>query len=325
MSEVVFYLKDKLKGELIQTHSSFVIITDEFVYKIKKPVNFGFLDYSTLEKRLFYSYKELEINKRFCEDVYLGVIPIIKINNTYELSQEDIDDALVVEYAVKMKRVKDELFMINKLNSLKEEDIKNVAKKIAYFHSQSKKMYDFDVYNQMKFNTDENFEQTKEFIGKTIEQEDYEFIKDKVNSFYEKHKDLFYKRQKEGYVIDGHGDIRLEHVVIDKDNICIMDAIEFNDRFRIQDQINDMCFLSMELDLKGYRDFSKIYEDTYKSATKDEDFDIFLNFYKSYRAYVRGKVTSFLLKDPHIENKDSAIQNAKKLFKLSKEYADLIV
>jgi Uncharacterized protein conserved in bacteria len=198
MSDLIYYLRENLRGELVQTHSSFVIITDEFVYKIKKPVNFGFLDYSTLEKRLFYSYKEVEINKRFCEDVYLGVIPIIKINNTYELSQEDIDDALVVEYAVKMKRVKDELFMINKINSLKEEDIKNVAKKIAYFHSQSKKMYDFDVYNQMKFNTDENFEQTKEFIGKTIEQEDYEFIKDKVNSFMKSIKIFFIKGKKKG-------------------------------------------------------------------------------------------------------------------------------
>ncbi len=75
-----------------------------------------------------------------------------------------------------------------------------------------------------------------------------------------------------------------------------------------------MCFLSMELDFKDYRHFSKIYEDTYKSVTKDEDFEIFLDFYKCYRAYVRGKVTSFLLNDPHIENKDSVVENAKRLF-----------
>jgi len=315
MSEVVFYLKEKLKGELIQTHSSFVIITDDIVYKIKKPVNFGFLDYSTLEKRKLYSYKELEINKRLCSDIYIDVLPISKINDSYEFSDKNI-----VEYAVKMKRVSDELFMINRLKDLNNKDIENIAKRVARFHLETKKVYDFDVYNQMKFNTDENFEQTKEFIGKTIEQEDYDFIKDKVNSFYQKRKDLFYKRQKEGYVVDGHGDIRLEHVVMTKD-ICIMDAIEFNDRFRIQDQINDMCFLSMELDLKGYRDFTKIYEDTYKNATKDEDFEIFLDFYKCYRAYVRGKVTSFLLNDPHVENKSSIVESAKRFFKLAKEYA----
>ncbi|MGC8588515.1 MAG: gluconokinase, partial [Hydrogenobaculum sp.] len=315
MSEVVFYLKDKLKGELIQTHSSFVIITDDVVYKIKKPVNFGFLDYSTLEKRKLYSYKELEINKRLCSDIYIDVLPISKIDDGYEFSDKNI-----VEYAVKMKRVNDELFMINRLKDLTNKDIENVAKRVARFHLETKKVYDFDVYNQMKFNTDENFEQTKEFIGKTIEQEDYDFIKDKVNSFYQKHKDLFYKRQKEGYVVDGHGDIRLEHVVMVKD-ICIMDAIEFNDRFRIQDQINDMCFLSMELELKGYKDFAKIYEDTYKNATKDKDFEIFLDFYKCYRAYVRGKVTSFLLNDPHVENKDSVVESAKRFFKLAKEYA----
>lgn len=319
MSEVVFYLKEKLKGELIQTHSSFVIITDDVVYKIKKPVNFGFLDYSTLEKRKLYSYKELEINKRLCSDIYIDVLPISKIDYSYEFSDKNI-----VEYAVKMKRVNDELFMINRLKDLNNKDIENVARRVARFHLETRKVYDFDVYNQMKFNTDENFEQTKEFIGKTIEQEDYNFIKDKVNSFYQKRKDLFYKRQKEGYVVDGHGDIRLEHVVLVKD-ICIMDAIEFNDRFRIQDQINDMCFLSMELELKGYKDFAKIYEDTYKNVTKDEDFEIFLDFYKSYRAYVRGKVTSFLLNDPHVENKDSVVESAKRFFKLAKEYATNVI
>ncbi|MGC8676714.1 MAG: gluconokinase [Hydrogenobaculum sp.] len=319
MSEVVFYLKDKLKGELIQTHSSFVIITDDVVYKIKKPVNFGFLDYSTLEKRKLYSYKELEINKRLCSDIYIDVLPISKIDDGYEFSDKNI-----VEYALKMKRVNDELFMINRLKDLTNKDIKNVAKRVARFHLETKKVYDFDVYNQMKFNTDENFEQTKEFVGKTIEQEDYDFIKDKVNSFYQKHKDLFYKRQKEGYVVDGHGDIRLEHVVMVKD-ICIMDAIEFNDRFRIQDQINDMCFLSMELELEGYKDFAKTYEDVYKNVTKDKDFEIFLDFYKCYRAYVRGKVTSFLLNDPHVENKDSAVESAKRFFKLAKEYATNII
>ncbi len=319
MSEVVFYLKDKLKGELVQTHSSFVILTDKFVYKIKKPVNFGFLDYSTLEKRKLYTYKELEINKRLCADIYIEVLPVSKTDDGYEFSDKNI-----VEYALKMKRVKDELFMINRLNVLKDEDLENVAKVVANFHIKTDKVYDFDLYEQMKFNTDENFEQTKEFIEKTISQEDYNFIKDKVNNFYKNHKDIFVRRQKEGYVVDGHGDIRLEHVVMGE-NICIMDAIEFNDRFRIQDEINDMCFLSMELDFKGYRHFSRLYEEAYKNIIKDEDFNILLDFYKCYRAYVRGKVTSFLLNDPHIENKEEVLEKARKFFKLSKEYANSIV
>ncbi len=319
MSEVVFYLKDKLKGYLVQTHSSFVILTDEFAYKIKKPVNFGFLDYSTLEKRKFYSYKELEINKRLCPDAYIEVLPISKTDDGYEFSEKN-----VVDYALKMKRIRDEFFMINRLNTLNEKDLENIAKVVAEFHMNATKVYDFDLYQQMKFNTDENFEQTKVFVGKTIEEEDYNFIKNKVNSFYEHHKDLFIKRQKEGYVIDGHGDIRLEHIVMGN-NICIMDGIEFNDRFRIQDKINDMCFLSMELDYRGYRNFSKVYENAYKSITKDKDFDTLLNFYKCYRAYVRGKVTSFLLNDPHIENKEEVINTATKLFKLSKEYANSTV
>lgn len=316
MSEVVFYLKDYLNGELVQTHSSFVILTKDFAYKIKKPVNFGFLDYSSLEKREYYIKKELEINKRLCPYIYLEVLPISKVGNTYEFSDKNI-----LEYALKMKRVDDNLFLINKLDKISPEDMKNIAKVVANFHINAQKVYDIDLYETMRFNTDENFSQTKEFIDKTISKEDYNFIKDRVNNFYKSHKTLFDKRQKEGFVVDGHGDIRLEHVVMGN-NICIMDGIEFNDRFRIQDQINDMCFLSMELDLRGYYEFSKIYEKTYKDITNDEDFDILINFYKCYRAYVRGKVSSFLLNDPHIDNKDKIIKEASKLFRLSKEYAE---
>ncbi len=316
MSDIVFYLKDYLKGELVQTHSSFVILTKDFAYKIKKPVNFGFLDYSTLEKRKYYIKKELEINKRLCPDVYLEMLTISKIDNTYEFSDKN-----PVEYILKMKRVDDNLFLINRLDKITIKDIKNIARVVAEFHLNAKKIYDMSLYDMMKFNTDENFSQTKEFIDKTISKEDYEFIKDRVDNFYKSHKTLFDKRQEVGYVVDGHGDIRLEHVVM-SDKICIMDVIEFNDRFRIQDQINDMCFLSMELDLRGYYEFSKVYEESYKDITKDEDFDTLINFYKCYRAYVRGKVSSFLLNDPHIEDKDSIIKGASKLFRLAKEYAE---
>lgn len=316
MPEIVFYLKEVLNANLVQTHSSFVLITKDFVYKIKKPVNFGFLDYSTIQKRKLYIYKELEINKRLCKDIYIEVLPISKIEDRYEFSDKNI-----VEYALKMKRVDDSLFLVNRLDKTNKEDMESIARVVANFHIKAKKVYDIDSFSQMKFNTDENFDQTKEFIGKTIDAKDYDFIQNAVERFYAKYKGLFLEREKRGFIVDGHGDIRLEHIVLGE-SICIMDAIEFNDRFRIQDQINDMCFLSMELDLRGFYSLSKIYEDTYKNITKDADFDILINFYKCYRAYVRGKVSSFLLNDEHIEDKESIISNASKLFKLSKSYAE---
>ncbi|RMH07709.1 MAG: gluconokinase, partial [Aquificota bacterium] len=160
----------------------------------------------------------------------------------------------------------------------------------------------------------------------TIKEDTYEYIKEKTNSFYKRYADLFEKRIKDGRIVDGHGDIRLEHVAFLEEGICVFDCIEFNERFRCGDMLNDMCFLSMELDFEGRQDLSKVYEEEYKKATGDEEFEVFLPFFKCYRAYVRGKVNSFLLDDPHLslEEKEKAKERARKLFELSERYAQLI-
>lgn len=320
--ELVEYLLKELNGKLIQTHVSWVIIPSDkrFVLKIKKPVNFGFLDYSTLEKRKLYCEKEVELNRRLCPWVYEGVVPISKVGDKYVLGSAEN----VVEYAVKMKYIPEGRLLINRLNEVSEDDIKKVARRVAEFHQKAKPVPEFGKIEVIKYNTDENFEQTEPFIGITIDRDTYEGIRERTNRFYEEYKELFRKRIEESKIRDGHGDIRLEHVAFLDKGICIFDCIEFNDRFRYGDVINDMCFLSMELDFYGKRDLSKVYEETYKTITgeRDEEFYPLLNFYKAYRAYVRGKVTSFLLNDKGIseEQKEQIKEKAEKLFNLSLEY-----
>ncbi len=312
-------LVEKLKGKLIQTHTSWVILLDDIVYKIKKPVNFGFLDYSTLEKRKLFCEREVELNRRLCSYIYLGVVPISMVNGDPQIE----NSSNVVEYAVKMRRIDDKNLLINRLNDIKDEEIRSIARKIACFHKNARKTPEYGRIEVMKFNTDENFEQVKPFIGKTISAEDYEYIKEKTNSFYERYSYLFNKRISEGKIVDGHGDIRLEHVAFLDEGICIFDCIEFNERFRCGDMVNDMCFLSMELEFMDRRDLAKVYEETYFGETKDEEFYTVLPFFKTYRAFVRGKVYSFMLNDPHIkgEEKEMALKKAKGFFSLSREYA----
>ena len=320
--DLIRYLLKELNGELVQTHVSWVIIPSHkrFVLKIKKPVNFGFLDYSTLEKRKSYCEKEVELNRRLCPWVYEGVVPISKVGDRYILG----DNSNVVEYAVKMRYIPPERLLINRLNEVSNDEIKKVALRVADFHQKAKEVPEYGKIEVIKYNTDENFEQTKPFIGITIDRDLYEEIKEKTNRFYRDYKELFQKRIEEGKIRDGHGDIRLEHVAFLDGGICIFDCIEFNDRFRYGDVINDMCFLSMELDFYGRPDLAKVYEETYKTAMgeKDEEFYPLLNFYKAYRAYVRGKVTSFLLNDEGIpeKQKDQIKEKAKKLFTLAGEY-----
>ncbi len=313
-------LSKSLGAEVLQTHTSWVLLLEKVVYKIKKPVNFGFLDYSTLEKRLENCKKELELNRRLCGWVYMDVVPISYVDGEYCIE----DPSNPVEYAVKMRRIPEERLLKNMLSKVSQEDMKELARHIANFHAKAERRDEFGRLEVMKFNTDENFSQTEKYIGITIDKEDYEFIKEKTEDFYRKYSNLFEKRIKDGRIRDGHGDIRLEHVAFLEEGICVFDCIEFNDRFRCGDVLNDMCFLSMELELAGRRDLSQVYEEEYKKITQDEEFDLFLPFFKCYRAYVRGKVNSFLLDDPHYEKKEEAKELARRLFKLSRSYAEAI-
>jgi len=322
-TDLINALVKKLKGELVQTHASWVILTEDFAYKIKKPVNFGFLDYSTLEKRRENCLREVELNRRLCPWVYVGVLTVVKVGSEYFLEGE----GEVVEYAVKMRRIPEERLMKNLLDKLTEEDLRRLAKHLFDFHQRAERKDEFGRLELMKFNTDENFMQTQKYVGTTIEEEDYNFIGLATEEFYKNYAPLFEKRMKEGRIRDGHGDIRLEHVAFLEEGICIFDCIEFNERFRCGDVLNDMCFLSMELEFNGREDLAKVYEEEYKKLSQDPEFDLFLPFFKCYRAYVRGKVESFMLDDQNLseEEKQRHKVRASRLFKLSKKYAESLV
>ncbi|MCX8077016.1 MAG: gluconokinase, partial [Aquificaceae bacterium] len=173
-------LSKKLNAVIVQTHTSWVLILDDVVYKIKKSVNFGFLDYSTLEKRLENCRREVELNRRLCSWVYEDVVPISLVNGEYVIE----DGSNPVEYAVKMKKIPEERLLKNMLDSISYEDIKSLAKHIANFHHRAEKKDDFGKIEVMKFNTDENFLQTEKYVGTTITKEDFTYIREKTEYFY---------------------------------------------------------------------------------------------------------------------------------------------
>lgn len=291
--------------KLAQTHISTVFIGDDFVYKIKKPVNFEFLDFSTLEKRNFFCKKEVELNNRFSKDVYLGVYPV-----TFDGSKHTINGkGKIVDYAVKMRRLSDKDLLKSrfKKGTVTDNDLERIASAIATFHKTSKKSNEINKFGNLdvvKFNTDENFQQTEEFIGNSISQEQYYGIKNWTNNFYKEHKVLFAKRIQNGKIRDCHGDLHMEHICL-TEPIIIFDCIEFNDRFRYSDTLSDIAFLLMDLEFNDGTSLSKKLCDTYLVHVGENDSQLIhnlINFYKVYRAYVRGKVTSFILKDSSIPN-----------------------
>ena len=316
------YQEETGKIELKQTHISFVFVTRNFVYKVKKAVNFGFLDFSTLERRRMFCQKELELNRRLCGDMYLEVVPITK-TDAIKVSGE----GEAVEYAVKMKRIPEEKIMTRLLEEGKVDKklVDRMANIIAEFHQKAdadKRIGEFGSLPMIETNWKENFEQSKEFVGETITKESYSLIREKVEGFMERNAALFAKRVSENMVRECHGDIHSGNIFV-ADRVYIFDAIEFNERFRFCDVASDVAFLAMDLDFKDRRDLSKFFVEKYVKYSGDKELEKLLSFYKCYRAYVRGKVVSFRLNDPNVSQneKDAATKEAKAYFELATDYA----
>jgi len=311
--------------ELAQTHISFVFLTRNFVYKVKKAVDLGFLDFTTLEKRRFFCEKELELNRRLCGDMYLGVVPINRSNIIKIKGKGE-----TVEYALKMKRMPQEKMMNNLLEEKKADSklIDRIAKIIAEFHSKAetnKRINKFGSLAIIKTNWEENFEQTQEFVGKSISMKNFKLIRERIEDFMKRNLSFFERRTAEGRVRDCHGDIHSGNIFV-TDRIYIFDAIEFNERFRYSDVASDIAFLAMDLDFKERTDLSNFFVERYVKYSGDQELMRLLPFYKCYRAYVRGKVVSFKLKDPSVcgEEKRAAMKEAKAYFKLASTYAKIL-
>ena len=308
---------------LIQTHISFVLIADDFVYKIKKAVDFGFLDFSTLEKRKYYCNQEIDLNRRLAKEIYIGVLPIMFDGRSHKIGKGRGE---VVEYAVKMKRIPHDLLMktMFEKGTLKNEHIEKVARTLANFHLTAYQSSDIDKFGYpevFKKSTDENFQQTKKYTGITIEKSAFDTIKDWTDDFFIKNRSLFLDRISSKKIRDCHGDLHMEHICL-TDPISVFDCIEFNERFRYNDVLADIAFLLMDLEYRGSSDFADILWKYYAGITDCSDMETLLRFYKVYRAYVRGKVTSFQIDDENISppKKEEAIQIAKSYFQLARHY-----
>lgn len=310
--------------ELRQTHISFLLFAGDFVYKVKKPLSLGFLDFSTLELRKHFCEEEVRLNQRLCADTYLGVVAISDDGGTIRIE----NDANVIEYAVKMRRLPDEGMMTPLLerDAVTPEMIERIARRMAEFHLSSERNDEIDSFGGLEtvlVNWRENFEQTEPFIGRTIHQAQFDEIRAYIDEVAGDDEDLFAQRVREGRARDCHGDLRADAVCFVGDGVCIFDCIEFNERFRYSDVAADIAFLAMDLEDRGRQDLSDVLMGRYLSATLDSTLPLVLSFYKCYRAYVRGKVDGFQLDQPEVsaEQKAAATASAHRSFELAYRYA----
>ena len=308
--------------ELVQTQMSFVFLTDNYVYKVKKPVNLGYLDYTTLEKRQLYCQREVELNRRLCPDIYLGVVPITRDKGNILVEGQ----GKAMEYAVKMRRLPQEAMMDVLLadNQVSPQMVTSLAQRLAAFHQTAETNANISAFGNLDTiteNTEENFTQTEKYIGNTISQDTYQHIKAYTDSFIKQNASLFHKRTESGRIRDCHGDLHAAHICFNN-GIFIYDCIEFNDRFRYCDVASEVAFLAMDLDHYGRAELSRLFVNSYVAQSGDNELFKLLSFYKCYRAYVRGKVESFKFDDPYIsvEEKTKVLAIAKSYFDLAESY-----
>jgi predicted kinase len=222
--------------------------------------------------------------------------------------------------------------MTNMLQQAKisEETIDYLCTILVDFYNTQEPSEEIKKYGELqavKQNIDENFNQTKPMIGFTISKEMYWYVKEATTKFFERKKEVFGQRIKEGKIYDCHGDLHSGNIIVTGENIHIFDCIEFNDRFRFCDVASDIGFLSMDFDYLNYPYLSSYLIQKYVKKSRDINIYSVLNFYKSYRAFVRGKVYGFQLNDPHInpEKKSNLVETAQKYFDLSRYYAELFL
>ncbi|MBI4288796.1 MAG: AAA family ATPase [Chloroflexi bacterium] len=310
------------KVELAQTQMSLVFMTGEFVYKVKKPVNLGYLDYTTLEKRLFFCQQEVALNRRLCPGIYLGVATVSLDNG--KLVVEGKGEA--TEYAVKMRqlpaeRMMDVLLVQGKVSA---EMVKRVAARMARFHREAATnpaISAFGSLEAIQANTEENFSQTQKYVGSAISPEEFEAIKIWTRDAMAAQKSLFQRRVEQGRIRDCHGDLHAANVCF-TNGVCIYDCIEFNDRFRYCDVASETAFLAMDLDFHGRPGLSRAFTNAYGELSKDGEIAQLLDFYKVYRACVRGKVECFRSDDKLVPaaDRERALQRAQAYFRLAASY-----
>jgi len=309
---------------LVQTHISFVLPAGDFVYKFKKPVNFGFLDFSTLEKRLYCCEQELVLNRRLSPEIYLGLVSVTDDDGVITLDGQ----GTVIEYGVKMRRMPEDRMMVRVIDrgELCADHIQSLVDVLVPFYEkaeQSPEIDGFGTAEAVAVNVLENFDQTRDFIGGgALTREQFDLISTYARSVLAQ-TDIFQTRIEAGRIRDCHGDLYSANICL-ADKVYIYDCIEFNERFRYCDVASDVAFLAMDLDFHGLQELSALFIDRFCVRSGDEGLRRMLNFYTCYRAYVRGKIGLFTAADPAVDAqvKKTSLAAAADYFSLACHYAE---
>jgi aminoglycoside phosphotransferase family enzyme len=300
--------------EIRSDYLSWVFLTGNHAYKVKKSVRFGeILDYSTLDLRRSFCEKEIKLNSRFSPEIYLDTFYIDdsgKINGKGE----------IIEYGVRMKQIPEEYLLCNLLanSNVSKSCIEKIAQELATFHANTDKVPEYGEVKYIGEKWDENFTTSSKF--RQIN-EDFRY---KIGCYLRGNRGLFKERIYEGRITDNHGDFQSRNIFfLPEEKVIFYNCIEYNSLLRFGDVAEDVGFLTMDLDFWGEKKLSDHFLESYINFSKDDLLEDHIKFFKCYRAYVCGKINGFQADLEQDEEKKSEFFNiSEKYYNLAYKYAE---
>jgi aminoglycoside phosphotransferase family enzyme/predicted kinase len=289
----------------IETHISSVILAGDFAYKVKKPLDLGFLDFSTLERRRFCCEEELRLNARLAPSVYLDVLAVTGTAKKPVMGGEGEP----IEYAVKMRRFDPEALLSKRLDRLTPELIDAIADRAAAFHGKIPSVDASEPYGTPEavlFPMQQNFDQIRALVDDPGELARLAELETWTRTQYQRLERLLAERRAGGFIRECHGDMHLGNMALEQGEVIIFDGIEFNPSLRWIDTVSEVAFLVMDLDEKGRPELGRRFLDRYLARTGDYAGLRLLRFYQVYRAMVRAKVAAIRLGQPGLSEVEKA-------------------
>lgn len=310
---------------LIETHISWVILTDAYAYKLRKPVNFGFVDFSTVEQRRADCEAELVLNRRMCPGLYLDVVNVRDREGRLSFA----GSGPAIEPAVKMRRLPEDGMLPSLVErcAVGQHFMERLARQLADFHASAATGGGVDKYGSIatiRGNWQENLQELAGRGPSIFSNDLRDALGTYVEGFLAEHQGLFEQRVRQGRTRDGHGDLHARSVCLWHRCIYLFDCLEFDARFRCADVAAEVAFLAMDLDHLGRADLGEAFVDAYVRRSGDSDLRVLLDFYKCYRAVVRGKVVSLRHEEKHLdpEEAEKIASEARAYFELARAYPE---
>lgn len=322
-----FPFNDKV-CKIIETHISWVILTENYAFKIKKPISYSFLDFSSLDKRKYYCHQEVKLNRRLASDMYIGVVPVISSDGHLAISSNC--NGNVLDYAVMMHRMNEaqQMHYLLEKGDVSTEDIKRIAEVLVKFH-QHTEIISQSSLSDLHHYFDDLLEE-KSFVSKSLSKKAGKIIErsvSKADSYIQQNSALFEKRTDEGFVRDCHGDLHSRNIFLCEEPV-IFDCIEFNSQIRQIDLLNELAFFCMDLEASGYKklsdEFMTYYNCHFPVMRNDEEQKLFV-FFKAYRANVRAKVNALRAKSASEKEIPEFLEESFRYLKLMENYVKALI